>query len=399
MPKFALTAFLFKVAAGCLYGFIFLRRGGDTWSYHRSGLADLPNLKHHPFHFILSLFPVDKIINASSRYFDAGLKYYYIAKLSTIFSFFSGGRYFVNVIFYQLIVFAGSYYLLKAFVMLFNKKILFTTLLIFFYYPTVYWTSGFHRDGLLFFFLSVGLYHFVKLLSLKNKSSYLYLALSVIFLFFIRSFVGVTFACALIFWQFFNCEPFKKLSRYGFWYMTGTFLLIIFFSHYTPFDLYKKIVEKHNAFAALYKDNKYLLSDKILTPDLSSFVQYIPTALENSVWRPYFSELFFPLNSYGAKTNILGFLEKMFIFSLLIIALISNLKHKSSVFRSLAFQVLLAFVFLNYLLIGYTIPFLNALMRYRTSAELLLIILIVQCISSDDYKYSRIKTFRAVVLK
>src|SRR5205809_2902172 len=116
-------AFLVKIAAGCFYGYFFLHYygGDDTWLYHNEGLKEFALLKSHPVQFFISdIIPNGYKTNQlltifnSSDSFAKDLELTLLFKLLGIFDMLSGGRYYVNVIFYDALVFWGSYYLFKT---------------------------------------------------------------------------------------------------------------------------------------------------------------------------------------------------------------------------------------------------------------------------------------------
>src|SRR3954468_1917777 len=78
------------------------------------------------------------------------LKDMVMIKLMAVFNLLTGKRYFVNVILYNLLCFAGpvSFYRLMNETVLTQKRILIA--LIFLLPSALFWTSGIHKDGIAF---------------------------------------------------------------------------------------------------------------------------------------------------------------------------------------------------------------------------------------------------------
>ena len=116
----AISSFLLKVGLGCLYGYIFLHyyKGDDTWRYHMQSLEETALLKSDPLRFFTSLFDLNNETRYSYVFESVGsywkeLEYVLLIKLIAVFNLFSGGAYYVNVIWFAFIVFWGGYYFYK----------------------------------------------------------------------------------------------------------------------------------------------------------------------------------------------------------------------------------------------------------------------------------------------
>ena len=115
--KHASLIFSIKVFTGCVYGYFFLHyySGDDTWLYHNESLKEYALLKSNPWAFVThDVFQNGYTSNQFLTIFDSNnsfskdLQVTLFIKLLAIFDFFGGGRYYVNVIFYNCIVFLGK---------------------------------------------------------------------------------------------------------------------------------------------------------------------------------------------------------------------------------------------------------------------------------------------------
>src|SRR5688572_7417753 len=154
-------AFLFKVGMGCLYGYIYghFYNGDDTWMYHQISLGELQKLLHEPVQYFTELGPANSFAWAGGGFWP-GLSAYIntlendsIIKILSIANIFSRGNYYINVVFFNFILFWGHYWLFSLYVKEFPEKRKPLLLLIFFFPPLVFWLSGIRADGLILFFL------------------------------------------------------------------------------------------------------------------------------------------------------------------------------------------------------------------------------------------------------
>ena len=156
--------------AGIFYGWIGVYYGEmaqmiDTWAYHVESLQEYKLLTSHPINFFTSIFHngyeggyTNFLTSHNSWWND--IKATFLIKIMAIFDLFSFGNYYVNVIFYSFLSLFGPIAIYRVMKDIFPDKkteILFATLLV----PSfLYWTSGLHKEGLIFAGLSLMIYHF-----------------------------------------------------------------------------------------------------------------------------------------------------------------------------------------------------------------------------------------------
>jgi hypothetical protein len=368
-------AFLAKVAAGCVYGYFFLHYygGDDTWKYHAEGLKELALLKTDPLQFLTSgILPEGYAANPFHTIFDSShsfvkdLELTLLFKLLALFDFFSGGNYYVNVIFYNIIVFSGSYVLYKMFCLKYpGKKTLW--LLVVFYLPaTLFWTSGIRKDGLCFAIICGLLYQlfivFEKNVSVKRIS--LAVALFIV-LFLFRNYLALPFIPVVIAYIFYRKKKKYATAIFAIALMAGTVLFFL-----TPFvsghyDLPLKMAERQQAFLEL-KGGSYLPTDT-LQGNLASYIKILPAALNHVFIRPYMKET-------GNLLYLFSFLDSLLFFVIMMRIFIKPEKNCIKIFNSPFILSLITIALLNYLIIGYTVPFLGAIVRYKASFEIFFVL-------------------------
>ncbi|HRO70949.1 MAG TPA: hypothetical protein PK951_11235, partial [Chitinophagaceae bacterium] len=162
--------FLIKVIAGIFYGWMGHFYGNfaqmmDTWSYHHGALIEYNLLLNDPsayFNTIFDRYDEGGILHSlfgsqNSNWND--LKANVFIKFLSILDLFSFGHYYVNVILYSYISLFGpmAFYRVMADVFPVQKT---GILISIFMVPSFfYWSSGLHKEGLLFIGVALVIYH------------------------------------------------------------------------------------------------------------------------------------------------------------------------------------------------------------------------------------------------
>ncbi|HSC53514.1 MAG TPA: hypothetical protein VLC98_07840 [Phnomibacter sp.] len=151
--------FLIKIIASAAYGFLFTRLPGyatnaDTWRFFFAAVEEKQWLLQKPVSWLADIY--------TPRYAqDAGmlgthnsllndLKDVLVVKLMTICNVLSGDRYYVNLIFFNYLFLFGQVALALVWTKIFQLKNAGLMLVAVCLWPSVlFWSSGFHRDGIL----------------------------------------------------------------------------------------------------------------------------------------------------------------------------------------------------------------------------------------------------------
>jgi hypothetical protein len=370
-------AFLFKVAMGCLYGYIYLHsyNGDDTWMFHNHSLDDTQKLKHDPFEYFTELGPAWAFNSVGGRFPDGLILYIKIletrsiVKILSIANLFSGGNYYINVVFFNFILFWGQYWLFSIFVKEFPEKRKPLLLLIFFFPPLIFWLSGIRSDGLLLFFLALLLFHFRNWLYEQKKWSAGYCMVAVIAIIIYRKEVLLPLIPTLLAW--YVSVKFNRNAVAVFLWVFGICGLLFFATAWVSPErnLPQVVAERQHSFMTL-QGTRFQLDT--LQPTLTSFTKILPQAVSHTFFRPYIWE------AKGAL-QIMTAVEIIVCWLLVLTAIVKKEMHWKKTLRKPVLLSGLGLGITLYIFTGYAIPFPGAIVRYKAIPELLLLTIPVIC--------------------
>ncbi|MFI5133903.1 MAG: hypothetical protein ACHQEB_06175 [Chitinophagales bacterium] len=366
--------FLLKVMAGIFYGWIGLYYGNlaqmsDTWSLHYSSIQEYHLLHDNPHEYFTNLFrdPYEggilKFLGSNESYWN-DLKGNVLIKILSIFNIFSLGHYYVNVIFYSFITMFGPMAVYRVMNDVFPGRKIAVLLAAFLVPSFLYWTSGIHKDGLIFTGIAIVAYNIY--LGLKEKKfgikRMLIIFLGLLTILVLRNFLIIIIAPAIIAWVLANKWPKYGLAIFGAVYIL--FAVLFFTARYINprFDFPQAVVTKQQEFMQL-KGGSFVPM-KELQPTVISFLENTPQAFTLSTIRPYPGDVRHIL-SLAAATEI----------NLLLLMFILFLFFRKDGIRSRTFIYFCIFFSFSVLLtIGYTVNFLGAIVRYRSIIIPLLVV-------------------------
>lgn len=378
--------FLLKVMAGILYGWIGVYYGEmaqmlDTWAYHYESLKEYQLLRTDPQLFFSNIFHntysdgYTKFLSVENSWWN-DLKGTFFVKTLAIFNLASFGNYYVNVILYSFITMFGPiaiYRLMKDVFPHRNLPILMATFLI----PSVlYWTSGLHKDGIIFFGLMFAIYHIYFGLK-ENRFSLVRIAsifFGLLLVVALRNFLIIPILPALFAWILASKLKQKPLLVFGAVYLV---FIVLFFTAkfiHPRLDFPEEVVSRQEAFLSLGGGSAVPVNK--LEPNFLNFLINSPQAFTLSTIRPYPSDVKHLL-SLAAAIEI-NFLLLVFV-AFLFWRKKRNGTHTISLF--LLFCIFLSLSIL--MMIGYTVNVLGAIVRYRSIVLSLLVIPIVARIDWD----------------
>lgn len=379
--KQASAAFIIKVIFGCLYGWFFLHYygGDDTWYYQAEALKELQLLKQNPSAFFRKdLFesgytdnPFATVFNSNDSFFK-DLQQNLLIKLLAIFNLFSGGRYYVNVVLYNMLTFCGSYYFFVLITRYYTAKKNLWLFIIFFFPPLVFWTSGIRKDGLCVVFIFGCLYHIALLIAGKKKLKHTIVA-TVFFLclFLIRGFLALSLIPVIAAWII-AAKTKTSYSGRIYFAVTGSFILLFFLTAFLPasYNLPQKIADRQFAFTQLKGSSA--LSLKQLEPAFFSYLKVLPQALNNAFLQPY------PKQAFTGPLYLLAFIENIIVIGLFIAVLLKPAGNWRTTIKQPFTLALIFLSLINYAAIGFLVPFIGAIIRYKIIFEALLIIVLLE---------------------
>ena len=370
-----IIVFLLKVMVGIFYGWIGLYYGGlaqmvDTWSFHSYSIQEYQLLYDDPREYVTNLFK-DPYEGGFSKFFGSidsywnDLKGGVLIKILSIFNILSLGNYYVNVIFFSFITLFGPIAIYRVMKDVFPSRHLVVLLATFLVPSFLYWTSGIHKEGLIFIGISFVIYSIY--FGTKEKkfgfTRILLLVSGLLIMLVLRNFIIVIIIPAIMAWLLANRWP-----KYGLTIFAALYLLfgIFFFSarHIDPdLDFPQAVVTKQQEFIKL-KGGSSSFPIKKLEPTVISFLKNTPQAINLSSIRPYPSDVKHILSLAAAIEVCLLFL----MFFLFLFWRKNGPQSKNLIYFCVFFSLSLL------LAIGFSVNNLGAIVRYRSVIMPLLVI-------------------------
>ncbi|MEP6616209.1 MAG: hypothetical protein ABJA57_06495 [Ginsengibacter sp.] len=361
--KLIIILFLCRIIAGAVNGYInlYFYQQTDTLFFHLQGIAEYHLLFHDPRAYLSDLFQ-NNYQEGYSRIFDStnsfwnDLRSNLIIKMLSIFNIASGSNYFINQIFYNFLIFIASAAFFKIFSVFFPAKKNTLIICVFLLPSFLYFTSGLHKDGLIFLGLGIVSFNVMQVLvkgtSLKR---YMYIFAGLLIIFLMRNFVFLLLVPALIAWLMSERNK-KPMQTFIITYFL--FASLFFLSGFlnSKLNLLHYVSERQIEFMDLSKNSASAIHVNPLFPNFRSFLNNLPQAINHTFMRPYITEtsnlLYLP-----ASIEILAYQILLFLF---LFFGNKNLIHQPFLYFTIFFSVSM------FVLIGFTIPILGAIVRYRS---------------------------------
>ena len=380
--------FILKVAAGITYGWFYTtipkyEMTADTWRYFFESKSETQLLFKNPLAYLINLFenPEHKnyrhIFSSVNSYWK-DLKELYMIKLVSVFNVFSGSRYYVNVIFYSFITFFGPVAFMRIMNDVFPEKKLIITAGTFLIPSFLFWTSGIHKDGLVFTLLVLAVYLFYfgqkqKKISIRR---YALIAFLILIIFPVRNHIVLAAVPAFAAWWL--AEKFFVQKWWAFLLVAVAGVSIFFCGKYIhpKFDLPISIVMRQTEFRGLGGNS--VLPQRELKANFKSFIVNAPQALNHTLARPYVTEINSPL-------YLLSALELIVLW---IIIFIWFFQFTDNPYRHSVVLFFLMTSLALLLLTGYIVPQLGAIVRYRS---IYLPLLVVPILATSKWRLNILK--------
>jgi hypothetical protein len=369
------SAFSIKVLAGFLYGIIFHQPKyyaiADTYRFFNYSLAETDWLLQNPWAFFKDIFShgyqeAGNVFIGKDSYWN-DLKSNLIIKLLAVCNVVTGKNYYANVVCFNFLFFFGIiafYRFIQAVTTAPKLLVLFTITCL----PSfLFWGSGLHKDGLVFSALAMALwllYSFTKHGFTISKS--LLLLLCLLGLFAMRNYLCLLLLPTIL--SLFLSEK-GNIKYTPFWVVYGFCFIALVAASFLPTNLnpLAYLSSKQAEFMQLSGGSKIQVA--ALQPSLSGFMHYLPTALDVAFIRPH-------PNEATSITFWPSILENGLLLLLLLTFGFTFWK------KSLApaFLACLLFSLSAMLVIGYTVTFSGAVVRYKSVLTPILILPILTCL-------------------
>lgn len=376
--KWLIAAFVVKVAAGMAYGYVYARffEVSDSWTYFEESLQAYHNLLHDPFSFFsdgMQFHNAENLFSTADDAFWSNAGENLLIKLLGIFNVFSWGNYYINVIFFNAIGFWGLYFIYAVVQKHIRKNSLPVFCIIFFLPSCLFWNSGIDKDGLIVFFTGVMIYAVHRCMAEKITAARI--AAGIIgfaFIFLLRNVNALLLLPAIAAWWI---SVKRTATPYiPFLLIYGFCVLLFFLSVYFPpaFNLPLQLAEKQHQFLELRANTVLPLTP--LEPGVKSYVRVLPEAVNHVFLRPYITEIKTPF-------HLMAFAETVLVILIIILAFVTAGRHNLRGFCQPLYFFFLIAGMSGLLLIGYTVPFTGAIIRYKALYNVFLLIPFVTMIN------------------
>jgi hypothetical protein len=365
--KLVLLLFLFKITAGIAIGWLslhFYSTGNDYWDVNREGWKEYQLLWSNPREYFTNIFS-SGYPKGYAGLFDSfqsfwnDLRNNLVIKLVSVFNIFSRGNYYINSLFFNFFIFFGHVALYRLFVKIYSGQSSRVIICCFLLPSTLYFTSGIHKDGIVFLLLAILLY--TVFFSLKENlftvKRLMLIGFTLLLLFLTRNFVCIALIPALSAWILCVKMKWPAFPSFFIVYLVAGLLLFSFSTIFPAVHPLETIVQKQSDFLQLPHSVTEIYLDT-LHPNFSSFMHNAPQSFNHLLMRPYLTEvpspILFPLNI------------ELFVYQLLFI-LFLIFRRKNGNRENEPFVMFAVFFTLTiFLFIGYIVPNLGSLVRYRS---------------------------------
>ncbi len=361
-----IALFSLKIIAGLVYAWVYSQPAyiniSDTWGYFEKSKSETDWLLKDPTAFFKDIFMYGyqqsgSLFAGQDSYWN-DLKDNFIIKLLAICNVFTLKNYYADIVFFNFIFFFGPVALFKITTTLLHVKKLPAVIFIFLLPSFLFWCSGIHKDGLVFTFTAIIVFHFYKQIQRKKIIS-LSLFISIFCfacLFALRNFMALLLLPALAAWLLCNYYPAKSKLFIVLIYALGTVLFFVsgYISPQTNLPQY--IIDKQSVFKELSGGSK--IEVPLLETSVLSYAAFLPTAIDIAFFRPHVTDV-------ASIIYIPAAAEVLLLWAMAILSLLLPNKKRMGSQQNAFLLFCLCFSISFLLLAGYTITFSGAIVRYR----------------------------------
>jgi len=367
----SLLAFKIFTAIACAFYFDKIFVTADYVSYNMDGKAQYelllsdPKLFFTDFRNNMDVYGLGGMLNSSYSFWGY-LRFQLLFKFIALLDLVTHGNFYLNSALFSSIVFLGHIAFYRIYIDLYKGQKIKILLACFLLPSLLLYTACVHKDGIVFCSLAVVSFIFYSCLKEKSylslKTSLIFI-LAIITIFLFRNYVLVALFPAML--TAYLC---KNLAYQKKWIILGSYVvyaLLFFISgliHHT-LSLPEAVIKRKLDFALL-PEGRTNIPMRELLPSVQSFVKNLPQVVNHSVFRPYLWE--FP------GTGVLLAALELFVYQMLLLISIYSFAKKRNIVN--LFNIYGFCLFVNMILIiGYTIPNVGAIVRYRSLFWILII--------------------------
>ena len=343
----------------------------DSLSFHNFGIEEYHLLFSNTREYFTNIFQ-DSHQNHYSGFLDTTKSFWndtrsnLIIKMLSIFDIFSGKNFFINTLFYNFLVFFGPVALYKVFIRILPDSFYQLIFCIFILPSALFFSTMIHRDGLTLLALAMIIYHLFFMMNNRQFSwkRMLVIMFFLLLILLLRNFVFITLIPALLAWLIAQKKP-----KYAFLTFISVYILVAILFFFSGFispktDLPKYVSERQTAFIEISKQGASTINAYPLFPNFKSFFYNAPQAFNHSLMRPYLTEIH--------NFLYIPFALEIILYEILFLLFIFYRKRNLIIHPLIYFCIF--FSLSMFMVIGYTVPIIGAIARYRSIYFIFLLI-------------------------
>lgn len=364
--KTIVLLFVLKIAAGIAIGWISFHMYGTNNDYrhiNRNSWEEYQLLWSDPKRYFTNLF-TSGYAQPYSGFFDPVVSYWsdlkanIIIKMMSVFNFFSRGNYYINSLFFNSIVFLGHIALYRVFARIYKPSSLPLIIGCFLLPSTLYFSSGIHKDGMIFTAVCILFYALFNSLKIGISGKRIFIiTVCLLFILLVRNYVFMLLFPALVAWIIAEKKKYPPLRIFLLIYSIAGITFLGTYKIWPSFNPLKIVTKKQSDYRKLPAAATAISLDT-LYPTAGSFLHNAPQAFQHAFLRPYIIEETQPIDLVP-----LGI--ELFLYQALLVLCILNSKKRKQWHNP--FIVMCIFFATSVLLfIGYIVPNLGSIVRYRS---------------------------------
>ena len=361
--RIVLTLFLIKIFAGVFVGWISFKFSpvNDYSILNQESIKEYALIFSDPHEFFTNIFR-SPYPNAYGGFFNSVGSYWndlrsnIIIKILACCNILSHGNYYINSLFFNFFGFFGHVALFRLFSGIYKNKMWPVIIGCFLLPSTLYFSSGVHKD--LIIFTMLGFYFYALYFSVIEKFTYrrlMIIFLSLVVILLIRNFIIIALLPASVTFILSERKRINPLISLAVIYFSG-FMLFAVLQFFIPgFEPLKILIQKQSDFLDLPAATSQLVTHT-LEPHLKSFFINAPWAFDHGFLRPYISE------NKGPFLFMLA--VELLVYEILLITGFFQLRKVISKHSFVLSAQIFSITML--LIIGYIIPNIGSIVRYKS---------------------------------
>jgi hypothetical protein len=374
-PRWYFAAvYLLKFLAGITLGILFIKyfNGGDTYTYFENAcrlhelalsnptaflkvMAGSNAAELQPFYNSLGLWKSYELFD-----FDAQT----IIRINALIRFVSFGIYEVHVLFFSFFSLLGTmaFYRMMRRAAWHNHRLLFTGLFLF---PSLmFWSSGILKEGILILAMGIFFMNVYLLLRFGNsfRSSYMFMLIAMFLMLMVKTYVLILLIPGVAAWIWAE-KTGRRHTLIKFAITHAVYFLLLFHLHYLipEINMVKILYDKqyHSIVFADYMQSRSIIHPPVIEPSVSSILMRMPAAWWSTFTQPLIVNAHTPFAWLSAAENLL-------LIACMIIAVVFSRKVPQHAVPLAMLSVF--FVFMFYVLVGFTATTAGSLVRFKIPA-------------------------------